>query len=229
MLVDHMLCTIDGARTIELAQLGSYISRAYANGVLSEDDHQRLWEAIQERRTETRPIPRAVPSSAPGASARRPQRSPDRQASIERRRRLVASGPLPPPLAARFTWGEQAVMRIVGDECTGAASFTSTRSRPGRACTGPRCRTRCGRHRAGARCPAARSSRCRNVAVRASGASLISSASWLASGRIGSARVRADLPWGWVQIARQTKNRAPRIPVKKKGIRTRLVGAKVSR
>jgi hypothetical protein len=117
MLVDHMLCTIDGARTIELAQLGSYISRAYANGVLSEDDHQRLWEAIQERRTETRPIPRAVPSSAPGASARRPQRSPDRQASIERRRRLVASGPLPPPLAARFTWGEQAVMRIVGDEC----------------------------------------------------------------------------------------------------------------
>ena len=31
--------------------------------------------------------------------------------------RLVASGPLPPPLAARFTWGEQAVMRIVGDEC----------------------------------------------------------------------------------------------------------------
>jgi hypothetical protein len=46
---------------------------------------------------------------------RRP-RSPDRQASIERRRRLVASGPLPPPLAARFTWGEIAVMRIVGDE-----------------------------------------------------------------------------------------------------------------
>src|ERR1700760_4028169 len=24
---------------------------------------------------------------------------------------------LPPPLAARFTWGEVAVMRIVGDEC----------------------------------------------------------------------------------------------------------------
>jgi hypothetical protein len=29
----------------------------------------------------------------------------------------VASGPLPPALAARFTWGEVAVMRIVGDEC----------------------------------------------------------------------------------------------------------------
>src|SRR6516162_5313819 len=104
MLVDHMLCTIDGARMTELAQLGSDISRAYANGALSEDDYQRLWEAVQERRIETRPKPRTTPSSAPWASARRPQRTPDRQASIERRRRLVASGPLPPPLAARFTW-----------------------------------------------------------------------------------------------------------------------------
>jgi hypothetical protein len=111
-----MLCTIDGARTTELAQLGSDISRAYANGALSEDDYQRLWEAIQVRRTETRPKPRTSASSAPRASARR-QRTPDRQASIERRRRLVASGPLPPTLAARFTWGEVAVMRIIGDEC----------------------------------------------------------------------------------------------------------------
>jgi hypothetical protein len=73
-------------------------------------------EAFQERRPETRPKPRTALSSAPRVSARR-QRSPDKQASIERRRRLVASGPLPPPLAARFTWGEVAVMRIVGDEC----------------------------------------------------------------------------------------------------------------
>jgi len=117
MLIDHMLCAIDGARTIELAQLGSDISRAYANGTISEDDHQRLWEAIEARRAETRPKPRAAPSGAPRWPARRRQRSPDKQASIERRRRLVATGPLPPPLAARFTWGEQAVMRIVGDDC----------------------------------------------------------------------------------------------------------------
>jgi hypothetical protein len=58
MLVDHMLCAIDGARTVELAQLGSDISRAYANGEISEDDHQRLWEAIEERRAEARPKPR---------------------------------------------------------------------------------------------------------------------------------------------------------------------------
>ena len=124
MLVGHMLCTIDGAQTTELDFLGSDVSRAYANGVISEDDHQRLWEALEERRealqprqTKTRSRTPGTPQNAPRGPARRPQRSPDRQASIERRRRLVASGPLPPPLAARFTWGEVAVMRIVGDEC----------------------------------------------------------------------------------------------------------------
>jgi len=106
MLVDHMLCTIDGAQTTELDFLGSDVSRAYANGVISEDDHQRLWEAIEERRealqprqTKTRSRTPGTPQNAPRGPARRPQRSPDRQASIERRRRLVASGPLPPPLA----------------------------------------------------------------------------------------------------------------------------------
>ena len=74
-------------------------------------------ETLQEQRPETRPKPRVARSSAPRGPARRRQRSPDKQASIERRRRLVASGPLPPPLAGRFTWGEIAVMRIVGDEC----------------------------------------------------------------------------------------------------------------
>jgi hypothetical protein len=73
-------------------------------------------EAIQERRTETRPKPRAAASSAPGASARGRQRSPDRQASIERRRRMVGTIAMPPSLAAKFTWGEVAVLRVIGDE-----------------------------------------------------------------------------------------------------------------
>src|SRR4051794_16747019 len=47
---------------------------------------------------------------------RRPQRSPDRQRSLERRRKLAASGPMPPALAARFTTGELAVLKIVADE-----------------------------------------------------------------------------------------------------------------
>jgi hypothetical protein len=93
----------------------------HTNGRLNENEAEILdeaartrREAFQERRQAARPARR--PGNAPRRSARRRQRSPDKQASIERRRRLVASGPLPPPLAARFTWGEIAVMRIVGDE-----------------------------------------------------------------------------------------------------------------
>lgn len=44
------------------------------------------------------------------------RRSPDRQRSLERRRRLAASGPMPPPLACKFTTGQLSVLRIVGDE-----------------------------------------------------------------------------------------------------------------
>jgi hypothetical protein len=94
----------------------------HTHGLLADNEMETLdeaararREAIQARRTETRKTS-GVPQNAPRGSARR-RRSPDKQASIERRRRLVASGPLPPPLAARFTWGEIAVMRIVGDEC----------------------------------------------------------------------------------------------------------------
>jgi hypothetical protein len=59
---------------------------------------------------------RPARQNAPRAAARRPQRSPDRQASIERRRHLAASGPMPPALAAKFTQAEMAAFRIVSDE-----------------------------------------------------------------------------------------------------------------
>ncbi|MCJ2053939.1 hypothetical protein [Methylobacterium sp. J-070] len=36
--------------------------------------------------------------------------------AIERRRRLACSGPMPPALASRFTTGQLAVLRVVGDE-----------------------------------------------------------------------------------------------------------------
>jgi hypothetical protein len=124
MLIDDVADQI--ALTADPNELDEVIKRMWGHhfaGALTVDEAEVLdevartrREAIQERRTETRPKPRTAASSAPRVSARS-QRTPDRQASIERRRRLVASGPLPPPLAARFTWGEIAVMRIVGDEC----------------------------------------------------------------------------------------------------------------
>jgi hypothetical protein len=47
-------------------------------------------------------------------SARRPQRSPDKQASIERRRHLAVTSPLPSHLSRKFTLCEQAVLHITG-------------------------------------------------------------------------------------------------------------------
>jgi len=118
MLADDIADRIAAACPNELDDLVRGAWCHHVNGRLTENDMEALDEAARARREafQARQIETRRPSSAPRASARR-QRTPDRQASIERRRRLVASGPLPPPLAARFTWGEQAVMRIVGDEC----------------------------------------------------------------------------------------------------------------
>jgi hypothetical protein len=49
-------------------------------------------------------------------SKRKVSSSPDRGASLERRRLLASSGVMPPALAARFTTGELAALRIVADE-----------------------------------------------------------------------------------------------------------------
>jgi hypothetical protein len=49
---------------------------------------------------------------------RRRQVSPDRAASMERRRRLALSGPLPPQLACRFTLGQLAVLQVVANAVT---------------------------------------------------------------------------------------------------------------
>lgn len=70
----------------------------------------------------------AVPPSTPQTARRplRPPRSPERQKRLNRKRRLAASGPLPPALAARYTEGERAVLRIVGDDCRDKGRCTDT-------------------------------------------------------------------------------------------------------
>ncbi|MGU3363163.1 hypothetical protein ACLBWX_23055 [Methylobacterium sp. M6A4_1b] len=56
--------------------------------------------------------------------AKRSQRAPDRARSLERRRTLAASGPLPPTLACRFTTGELAVLKVVADAFVAARQCT---------------------------------------------------------------------------------------------------------
>jgi hypothetical protein len=116
MFAEATMRAIAAAQMAELDHIAREVWRAHGAGILDEVAAQAAAEAIQARRAVARLGLPATSKGPPRVTARR-QRSPDRQASIERRRRLVASGPLPPHMAARFTWGEQAVMRIVGDEC----------------------------------------------------------------------------------------------------------------
>src|SRR5208283_3835570 len=57
---------------------------------------------------------------------RKAARSPNRRASIERRRTLAASGPMPPQLASQFTTGELAALRIVADAVQGGGACILT-------------------------------------------------------------------------------------------------------
>jgi hypothetical protein len=126
MFVDTVAGAIAGARShARLNDLMQDVWKAYGAGMLNDDEAQRLAERLEARRVEVRELDRtsirapSVPRVI-GASVFPPKKrqgfSPDRQRSIERRRRLAASGPMPPALAYRFTTGELAALRIVADE-----------------------------------------------------------------------------------------------------------------
>jgi len=89
--------------------------------LVTESEATRLCERIEEKRNELREKMGSAPRTVGRilqtifTKIRRHQFSPDRAASIERRRRVAYSGPLPPHLGARFTIGQLAVLRVVGD------------------------------------------------------------------------------------------------------------------
>ena len=106
---------------------------------VTDEQAQSLAEAIEARKREVRGID-TVAQRAPHVAAsakgqgrpshfppkRKAVRSPDRRASIERRRLLAASGPMPPQLASQFTTGELAVLRLVADEVRAKRHCTLT-------------------------------------------------------------------------------------------------------
>jgi hypothetical protein len=125
----EFLTAIGGTKS--LSTLDGYARAIWADwgeGRLTDEQASALAEALEARKQEVRGID-TVASRAPQVAAlakgeRRPShfppkrkvaRSPDRRASIERRRTLAASGPMPPRLASRFTTGEIAALRIVAD------------------------------------------------------------------------------------------------------------------
>jgi hypothetical protein len=127
--MNDISAAIAAARTdAHLDTIVKALNAAWAKGDLGDDDFSRLYGQAHRRRADLRggaPGQSGLPLQGGQAVAplrrsifpeRKPQRSPDRRRSIERRRRLAASGPLPPALACMFTTGEQAVLRIVADE-----------------------------------------------------------------------------------------------------------------
>lgn len=128
---DSLGDAIQGAPTLAaLEALGQAIWGRWAAGGLADGEAQALAERVAARRAALKggqgthgradrpgedkahrpPAPRAR-YPAPRPAPRR-----DRAAARERRRRLAASGPMPPALAARFTTGELASLKIVADE-----------------------------------------------------------------------------------------------------------------
>ena len=119
-LAAHMEAALAGPMTeAALEEIARAIWGACGSGALTGEEAARLDGLARARRA-------AIASGGAGGGrpaaalvrvpmVRRP-RSPDRQASIERRRRVAASGAVPPELAARFTQGQVAVLSVVGRE-----------------------------------------------------------------------------------------------------------------
>ncbi|MCJ2080190.1 hypothetical protein [Methylobacterium sp. J-090] len=115
-----MKAAIEDARTLaQMDALSRQLWQGHGSGVLGDEDAQALAERLHGRRSAIRDGIRPVGIPAGRASLFPPRArsaSPDRAASRDRRRLLACSGPMPPALAARFTTGQLAVLRIVGDE-----------------------------------------------------------------------------------------------------------------
>lgn len=135
MLANQLAETIRYAPLRTLDDLSREVWRAMVSGTLSENDAQRLTEAVEARRTISRsvaPFSHSKPSLALSGRpwsyfpAKRPQRSLDHSRSVERRRTLAASSLMPPKVAARFTTGEAAALAIVATECGTAGRCTLT-------------------------------------------------------------------------------------------------------
>src|SRR4051812_46428433 len=101
MFVHQFEAAIAAASSTSLVEISKSIWQALNAGALSEEDAGRLSEAIHARQAVAKATQQPV-----GGQPRRPtifpprkvQRPPVRFVAIERRRRLAASGPLPPAL-----------------------------------------------------------------------------------------------------------------------------------
>ena len=125
----EILTAIGGTKSLStLDGLARAIWTDWGAGRLTDEQASALAETLEGRKREVRGIdtvairaPQVVEAARKQGSLshfppkRKAARSPNRRASIERRRTLAASGPMPPQLASQFTTGELAALRIVAD------------------------------------------------------------------------------------------------------------------
>ena len=111
-LATQFASAIEHAHFSDLTGLSQSLWKAFAAGHLDEPTAQALAERIEAHK----PKGREPTSFRPAAVASKRQRSPDKQASIERRRRLARASPVPPELVDKFTQAEHAVLTVVCGE-----------------------------------------------------------------------------------------------------------------
>lgn len=121
MMFAHQLrAAVEAAPRTGLVELSAALWKGFAAGALSEAEAEALSVLIEARRHiqvgNARSEPERGSNPHGTAAPRRPQRPPIRSVAIERRRRLAASGPMPPALAARFTTAELAALKIISDD-----------------------------------------------------------------------------------------------------------------
>jgi hypothetical protein len=122
--VEQAIDAARGGRALD--DISKIIWCGFSEGVIGDDEAQRLAERLHTRRALYSATAAAGASCGPSAGAasrpsifgppRRPQRPPVRSQAIERRRRIAVSGFAPPAIAARFTTAEQAALAIIADE-----------------------------------------------------------------------------------------------------------------
>ena len=121
VLESQFRTAIEAGPLRDLDSLARQLWKAHGAGLIGDDQAQQLGERIQQRRVPAAAcsLPSMLIAGTPARYTiqRSPeQRSPNRRASITRRREHAATGPLPPAIAAGFTVGELAVLKVVSDE-----------------------------------------------------------------------------------------------------------------
>jgi hypothetical protein len=114
-LAEQFASAIELAPFSDLNALAHKLWKAHAAGQLDDDEAQSLAERLEAKRPKRAAVePSSFRPVRPPKP--KPQRSPDRQASIERRRRLARASPVPPELVDKFTQGEHAALTVVCGE-----------------------------------------------------------------------------------------------------------------